>query len=100
MEHAGAGLQKIVGDALRRAPLEDAVLLAWPLVCGTAVAAKTQAVEFKGGILQVQVPDLAWRAQLTAFAPQYIAALNELAGQPVRRIVFVLQDEKKAPQEA
>ncbi len=100
MEHAGAGLQKIVGDALRRAPLEDAVVLAWPLVCGTAVAAKTQALDFKAGVLHVRVPDLAWRAQLTAFAPQYISALNELAGQPVRRIVFVLQDEKKVPQEA
>lgn len=100
MEHARAGLEKIVGDAFRHAPAEEAVVLAWPLVCGTAVATKTRALEFHSGVLRVQVPDLAWRAQLLAFSPQYIGALNELAGQSVRRIVFVLPDDKKGPQTA
>ncbi len=100
MEHARAGLEKIVGDALRRAPTEDAVVLAWPLVCGTAVSTRTQALDFSAGVLRVQVPDAAWRTQLSAFSPQYVGALNELAGPVVRRIKFVLLEDKEPKEQA
>jgi Dna[CI] antecedent DciA-like protein len=100
MEHARAGLEKIVGEALRRAPIEDAVVLAWPLVCGTAVSTRTRALDFTAGVLRVQVPDAAWRAQLMAFSPQYIGALNEFAGQVVRRITFILPEPAKSAEQA
>ncbi len=46
MEPARAGLQKIMGDVVRTAPVTDGPMLAWPLVCGTAVAGKAEALEF------------------------------------------------------
>jgi predicted nucleic acid-binding Zn ribbon protein len=100
MERARAGLQKIVRDALRRAPEEEAPLLAWPVVCGARVAARTQALGFAEGTLRVEVPDTGWRAQLRDLAPQYLAALNQSVGTRVERIEFVLpahaaKEEKK-----
>lgn len=68
-------------------------MLAWPLVCGTAVADKTQALEFNDGELRVQVPDAQWRAQLLGLAPQYVAAVNKFVNQDVRRICFITQEE-------
>ena len=93
MEHAGAGFEKIVSENFRRAPAEDAAVLAWPLVCGTAVADKTRALELINGELRVQVPDANWRTQLLGLAPQYVAAVNKFVNQDVRRICFVTQEE-------
>ena len=97
MQHAGAGLQKIVTDTLRRAPTDEAALLAWPLVCGTAVAGKTRALDFTDGVLSVQVPDANWRTQLLGLAPQYLAEVNKFVTKNVRKIAFVIADES-APQ--
>ena len=96
MEHARSGLQKIVADSLRRAPAEEAAVLAWPLVCGTAVADKTQALDINDGVLRVQVPDAAWRTQLLGLATQYVAAVNQFTSHNVRRINFVLPEELRA----
>ena len=93
MQHAGAGLQKIVTDTLRRAPTDDAAVLAWPLVCGTAVAGKTRALDFTDGVLSVQVPDANWRTQLLGLAPQYLAAVNQFVNHSVKRIAFLLPGE-------
>jgi len=95
MEHARSGLQKIVADTLRRAPAEEAAVLAWPLVCGTAVADKTQAIDINDGVLHVQVPDAGWRNQLHGFALHYLEALNRIAGGKVERIEFVVPSRKE-----
>jgi hypothetical protein len=94
MERAGTGLKKIVAEALSKAPPEEAAVLAWPLVCGTAVADKTQALELAEGILKVQVPDAGWRNQLHGFAPHYLEAVNRIAGGKVEKIEFVLAGRK------
>lgn len=78
---------------LRSAPAGQAPLLAWPLICGAAVAEKTQALDFHGGILRVRVPDAGWRCELSRLAPQYSAALHDLAGEKVLSIAFVLPHE-------
>jgi predicted nucleic acid-binding Zn ribbon protein len=91
MERATAGLQKIVSDALRRTPPEQAPLLAWPLACGTAVAERTRPMQFAEGVLRVEVPDYGWRTELQALAAQYVAVINRYTAQNVRRIEFVVQ---------
>lgn len=96
MERAGTGLKKIVAQALSKAPPEEAAVLAWPLVCGTAVADKTRALALSEGVLQVQVPDAGWRNQLQGFVPHYLGALNRIAGGKVERIEFVLPARKGA----
>ena len=88
MERARDGLQKIVVDAIRRAPAGEAPLLGWPLACGAAVAARTRALAYAEGVLQVEVPDAAWRNELLAFIPHYLATLNQFA--KVKRIEFVI----------
>jgi hypothetical protein len=91
LEQAGSGLEKIVLSSLRRVPPGDAPLLAWPLVCGSAVAERTRALEFGDAVLRVEVPDAGWKRELQALAPRYVAMLNRYAGQRVERIEFVIQ---------
>ena len=94
MEHAGAGLEKLVSASLRRAPVAEAAVLAWPLACGHVVAQRTRALDFAGGILRVEVPDAGWRAELKWLAPQYVAAINRYVGESVARIEFVIAPEQ------
>ena len=92
VERIAPTLEKVVANGLRRAP--DAPLLAWPLACGSAVAARTRALGFTRGILQVEVPDAGWRAELQHFAPQYLAVMNRYVAGNVARIEFVLPAKK------
>lgn len=92
MRHLRNDLEKIVLDALKRVPelKAEAPVLAWPLVCGRMVAAKTSALSFGQGKLTVGVPDAAWKAQLGRFVPQYLAALSRTGGEDVKQIEFVI----------
>jgi Dna[CI] antecedent DciA-like protein len=95
MEQAGAGLEKIMVSSLRHVPPAEAPLLAWPLVCGSAVAERTQAVAFADAVLRVEVPDAGWKREMQNLAPRYLATLNRYAGQKVERIEFVIRQEKQ-----
>lgn len=90
MERARSGLKKIMADALRQSAPEEGPVLAWPLVCGPAVAAKTRALEFKAGILRVETQDETWRKQLVDFTSSYVAALNQMVREHVQRIEFTV----------
>jgi len=72
-------------------------LLAWPVVCGAAVAEKTKALSFVDGVLVVAVPDAAWRMQLQGMYQQYLAGLNQLAGKQVQNISFVVAPQAIRP---
>ena len=89
MEQAGAGLEKIVAQSLRQAPPGEAPLLAWPVVCGSAVAERTRAVRFQDGVLSVEVADARWKSGLLELAPRYLAMINRYTTEAVRRIEFV-----------
>jgi hypothetical protein len=93
MEQARGTLKKIVMDAVRRVPADQAPGVAWPFACGTAVASKTEVLDFKDGVLRVGVPDTRWRSQLKDMARQYVSMLNEYSGQKVTRIEFVVMDK-------
>jgi predicted nucleic acid-binding Zn ribbon protein len=90
LEQAGAGLEKIVAQSLRLAPRAEAPLLAWPVVCGSAVAERTRAVGFEDGVLRVEVAGPRWKAELQALAPRYLAVINRYTTEAVRRIEFVV----------
>jgi hypothetical protein len=96
LEQAGSGLEKIVLSSMRRAPQAEAPLLAWPLVCGSAVAERTRAVQFSNAILCVEVPDAGWKREMQSLAPRYVAAMNRYAGQKIERIEFVIRREQPA----
>ena len=90
MEPAGSDLEKIVARSLRQAPPLEAPLMAWPVVCGSAVAERTRAVSFLDGVLRVAVPEVRWKLELQSLAPKYLSAINRYTIEPVRRIEFVV----------
>ncbi len=98
MDRARDGLQKIVLDAIRRAPAADAPMLGWPLACGPTVAARTRAISYLDGVLNIEVPDAMWRSELLALVPKYLATLNQFA--KVKRIEFTTQKEAALPKRA
>ena len=91
MEPVRTGLRQIMQDLLRTRPVEEAVLLAWPLVCGKEVASRTQAVSFSEGSLTVAVQDAAWRGQLQSFTSRYISGYEGLLGQVVKILRFEIK---------
>jgi hypothetical protein len=94
LQPAAAGLEKVIARSVRKAPAGDAPLLAWPVACGSAVAARTRALDFVGGILRVEVPDAGWRRELQTLAPRYVAVLNRYIASSVTRIEFIVSAKK------
>jgi hypothetical protein len=92
------GLEKVVADSLRRMPVADACLSAWPLVCGSTVAERTRALDFVDGVLRVEVADAGWRRELQALAPRYVAAINRYTTESVQRVEFVIASRPGASQ--
>jgi Dna[CI] antecedent DciA-like protein len=91
VESVRTGLRNIMKDLLRTRPQDEAVTLAWPLVCGKEVAARTAAVGFADGVLTVEASDREWQAQLSGFSGRYVAAFNDLLGPIVQQVKFVLK---------
>ena len=96
LEQAGLGLEKIVAQSLRQAPPAEGPLLAWPVVCGSAVAERTRALGFDDGVLRVEVAGPRWPAELQFLAPRYLAVINRYTTAAVRRIEFVLAPAESA----
>ena len=88
MEPVRTGLRQMMSSLLRACPPEEAVPLAWPLICGKEVAARTRAVRFEGEKLTVEVPDNEWRSQLQSFSSRYITEYTNLFGELVKGLRF------------
>lgn len=91
MDRASAGLESVIAKALHQASAEESPLLAWPVVCGSAVAERTRAVAFAGGVLRVEVADKGWQRELMELAPRYVGLINRYSASPVNRIEFVVR---------
>jgi hypothetical protein len=91
LDRAASRLDAVLSKALHRVPPSESALLAWPVVCGSAVAGRTRALTFSGGVLSVEVSDKGWRDELAALAPRYLAAINKYSAAPVNRIEFVVK---------
>jgi len=100
MEPVRTGLRNIMTELLRARPAEEAVVLAWPLVCGKEVASRTRAVGFADGVLNVEVPDAPWRTQLLGFATRYISGFQELLGPLVKEVRFQVQQSAVGNQQS
>jgi hypothetical protein len=90
-QRAASGLEQVLANSLRHVPTDTAPVLAWPIVCGSAVAERTRALDFAEGVLRVEVADLGWKRELQGLAPRYLAMINRYAGQNVSRIEFVVK---------
>lgn len=100
MEAVRTGLRQIMQDLLRARPAEEAVILAWPLVCGKEVAARTTAAAFSDGTLTVEVSDVSWRNQLQSFAPRYLSGYESLLGQVVKSVQFRVKQSALSNQQS
>jgi hypothetical protein len=100
LERAGSGLEKIVAQCLRQASPADAPLLAWPVVCGSAVAERTHALGFTNGVLRVEVSDAGWKSELQALAPRYLAMINRYTTETVHQVEFVVAPAGSAGQDS
>lgn len=96
MQSARQDLQSLAAHILKNSDPAEAVVLAWPLVCGTAVAERVRAIAFENETLRVAVPDKGWQAQLEAFSAQYLHRLSRLAGAPVKRIRYEIVSSEKS----
>jgi predicted nucleic acid-binding Zn ribbon protein len=100
MEPVRTGLRQIMQDLLRTRPAEEAVLLAWPLVCGKEVASRTKASSFSDGTLVVEVQDTTWRNQLQSFTGRYINGYEGLLGKVVQSVQFRVQPSAGSNQQS
>jgi Dna[CI] antecedent, DciA len=100
LEQAGSDLERIVAKSLRQAPPAQAPLMAWPVVCGSAVAERTRALSFLDGVLRVAVADAGWKAGLQSFAPRYLASINRYTVEAVRKIEFIVMCPEKPESES
>ena len=91
MESVRTGLRQIMQDLLRTQPAVDAVILAWPVVCGKEVASRTRAVSFTDEVLIVAVSDVSWRNQLQSLVPRYLSGYEGLLGPLVKSVQFRVQ---------
>jgi hypothetical protein len=99
LEQAGSDLEKIVAQSLRQAPPGQAPLMAWPVVCGSAVAERTRALKFSDGVLRVAVADAGWKSELQGLAARYLASINRYTVEAVRRIEFVVMSPEDLEQD-
>jgi predicted nucleic acid-binding Zn ribbon protein len=69
----------------------------WPSVVGERVAARTQALSFREGVVFVEVESAAWMNELTYLKRRLIRDLNEKLGEDlVRDIRWVLRSRSPA----
>lgn len=95
MEPTRAALNELAALVLRGLTESEAVVTAWPLICGTKVAARTRAVGITAAQLTVEVPDKAWQAELAGYMPRYLHEMKRSTGVTVERIRFTLPDEHR-----
>jgi len=96
LEQAGTALDKVVAECLRNAPSDKAPLLAWPLVCGSAVAERTRALSFADGVLSVEVANPGWKSELRNLTPRYLSGINRYTAGRVHKIEFVIAGSEQA----
>ena len=96
MEDISSGLQQIKASLLRGCDPKDAPAIAWPMVCGSRVAEKTQVSAFENASLTIVVPDKGWRSELADLAPRYLVALNKISPVKIEKLVFLTQEDFEA----
>ena len=67
----------------------------WNDVVGPKLAAKTEALSVRDGVLTVAVPDAVWRQELQLQKQQLIAKLNDAVEEKVIRDIFFVAVSRK-----
>ncbi len=81
-------LRANLGRSLEAHPPLDRLRAAWPVACGTAMAAQATLVSVEAGILEIEVGSEAWLEELRARASVLQHELARVARVPLRGIHF------------
>ncbi len=76
-----AAVERLASALAPATPLA-AVQRVWEDAAGPVFAAQTEVVAERGGIVTVRCSGGVWANELTLLAPQVVAKLNELLGEP------------------
>ncbi len=79
-------LKHSLGQSLQSLRPEDRLAVAWPVVCGKAMAEHGVLTGFAEGVLEVEADGEAWRRQFLAIEGQIAAELSRIAGVKVTGI--------------
>jgi hypothetical protein len=86
-----ASLDKIKLDVLRQLPDHEAAAEAWSMVCGSAVAKKTEFASFAAGVLSIKVPTREWRNELEELRGHYLERLRQICPAKVIDLRFTTE---------
>ena len=81
-------LRKNLGRSLETLPVMDRLEAAWPVACGTAMAAHGEIVGFEKGIVEVHVRDAVWLDQMRSMGSVLQSQLAKIAGVKIAGIHF------------
>jgi len=81
-------LRGSLAHSLRALSDADRLAGAWPVACGTAMAAHGEIVAFEQGVLFVQVSDATWLSQMVSMRTHLRNELSRIADVPVTEIHF------------
>jgi hypothetical protein len=86
------GMRELLRDNLRRSlqamKETDRLAVAWPVVCGAAMAVHGEIVGYRDGIVSLDVSDSGWMQQMMSVQGQLSGELGRIAGVRVTGIHF------------
>jgi hypothetical protein len=91
LENMRTMLRGNLGRSLNALSDEDRLATAWPVACGTAMAAHGEIVAFFEGTLTVEVSDAAWLSQILSMRSILQNELARIAQVKVTAIHFELK---------
>jgi Dna[CI] antecedent, DciA len=81
-------LKGVLGKSLSALEEVDRLAAAWPVACGSAMAAHGTVVGYADGIVRVEVKDAAWLQQLVSMRGQLVGEMSRISGVKVAAIHF------------
>lgn len=99
MERAGRLISKLKGKTTLTEG--ELALAAWPAVIGKRLAARTRAVEWRAGLLVVEVEDALWQRNLHGLRGQILENFTKTLGSAApRELEFRIGIPRRPPQRA
>jgi predicted nucleic acid-binding Zn ribbon protein len=88
MEGMRGLLRGSLGTSLKAMRTEDRLAAAWPVACGSAMAAHGEVMGYVDGVVSVVVSDKAWMQQMQSMSGTLERELGKVAGVTVSKIHF------------
>jgi hypothetical protein len=91
MEKMRALLQNSLGRSLRALPDEDRLSMAWMILCGRSLAARSSVAGYSDGIVKIEVFEGAWLEEVRNMRDQLQRELPRISGVPVTELHFIVK---------